>query len=96
MALTALARLQLNVMVEKNDGFKWFSNISQDKVYLPVVWLEEGVSGPSDIVRDKVRCLYGLPGMVASLQTLGLMVLGLILLIPEIILWSRQCFVDLR
>ena len=96
VALTALARLQLNVMVEKYDGFEWFSNISQDKVYLPVVWLEEGVSGPSDFVRENVRFLNGLPEMVANLQTLGLMVLGLILLIPEIILWSRQCFADLR
>ena len=94
--MTALARLQLNVMIEKNDGFNWFSNIAQDQVYLPVVWLEEGVDGPSDIIRDKVRFLYGLPEMVANLQTLGLLVLGLILLIPEIILWSRQCIADLR
>ena len=94
--MRALARLQLNVMIERDDGFNWFSNIAQDKVYLPVLWLEEGVDGPSEVVRGKVKYLYSLPEMVANLQTMGLIVLGLILLIPEIILWSRQCLADLR
>lgn len=108
----------MNVIAEKNDGFGWFDNIQNEKVYLPIMWLEEGLSGPSQVyllqlkqsfsrinfgilnsfqaVKDKVKYVYSLPDMVANLQTLGLFVLGLVLLIPEIILWSRNCFADLR
>ena len=49
MALTALARLQLNVIVEKNNIFGYFENILDNRVYLPFAWLEEGVAEPSDV-----------------------------------------------
>ncbi len=49
IAWKALARLQMNVVVEKNDGFGWFSNVKHDKTYLPILWLEEGVTGPSEV-----------------------------------------------
>ena len=49
MALTALARLQLNVIVEKSNIFGYFENILDDRVYLPFAWLEEGVAEPSDV-----------------------------------------------
>jgi hypothetical protein len=39
----------LNVILEKNNIFKYFENISQDKVYLPFAWLEEGVAKPSEV-----------------------------------------------
>ena len=47
-------------------------------------------------MRDKVRYLYSLPTMVTYLQTLGFFALGILLLVPEIILWSKSCFADLR
>ena len=49
IALSALARLQMNVIVDKNDGFGWFDKVAQEKTYLPVLWLEEGVPGPSEV-----------------------------------------------
>ena len=49
IAMKALAKLQLNVVVEKNDGFGWFENINQDKIYVPVLWFEEGVSELSEV-----------------------------------------------
>ena len=52
VALSALAKLQLNVIVEKNSLFKYFENISQDKIYYPFAWLQEGVIEPSDVSRS--------------------------------------------
>ena len=49
LAMKALAKLQLNVVVEKNDGFGWFDYINQDKIYVPVLWFEEGVSELSEV-----------------------------------------------
>ena len=49
LAMKVLAKLQLNVVVEKNDGFGWFDNINQDKIYVPVLWFEEGVSELSEV-----------------------------------------------
>ena len=39
----------MNVIVEKNNVFRFFEDISQDRVYLPFAWLEEGVAEPSDV-----------------------------------------------
>ena len=47
--MAALARLQLNVMAEKNNGFGYFDNIQEERVVLPFAWLEEGVLGPSEV-----------------------------------------------
>ena len=49
IALRAFARLQMNVVAERNNGFEWFDKINQEKVYLPVLWFEEGVAGPSEV-----------------------------------------------
>ena len=35
--------------MEKNSLFKYFENISQDKIYYPFAWLQEGVIEPSDV-----------------------------------------------
>ena len=56
VALRAQARFQMNVIVEKNDTFNWFKDIQDDVVYLPIMWLDEGISGPS-----KVRFILWLP-----------------------------------
>ena len=39
----------MNVIVEKNDTFNWFKDIQDDVVYLPIMWLDEGISGPSKV-----------------------------------------------
>ena len=39
----------MNVIVEKNDTFNWFKDIQDDVVYLPIMWLDEGISGPSEV-----------------------------------------------
>ena len=49
VALRAQARFQMNVIVEKNDTFNWFKDIQDDVVYLPIMWLDEGISGPSKV-----------------------------------------------
>ena len=49
IALRAFARLQMNVEVNRNDGFGWFNNIKQEKIYIPVLWFAEGISGPSKV-----------------------------------------------
>ena len=51
IALRAFARLQMNVAVEKSDGFGWFDKINQEKIYLPVLWFEEGIGGPSEVLK---------------------------------------------
>ena len=33
----------------KNDTFNWFKDIQDDVVYLPIMWLDEGISGPSKV-----------------------------------------------
>ena len=50
IALRAFARLQMNVAVEKSDGFGWFDKINQEQIYLPVLWFEEGIGGPSKVL----------------------------------------------
>ena len=49
ITMAALARLQLNVMAEKNNGFGYFDAMAEDRVVLPFAWLEEGVLGPSEV-----------------------------------------------
>ena len=47
--LRVLVRFQMNVEAYKNDGFGWFAKIRQEKVYLPVLWFEEGLTKPSEV-----------------------------------------------
>ena len=39
----------MNVIIDKLDGFKWFENIQDDKIFYPFMWLDEGISGPSTV-----------------------------------------------
>ena len=59
VTLRAQARFQMNVIIDKNDGFDWFNNIMEDKIYYPFMWLDEGISGPSE-VRKKISAFRGL------------------------------------
>ena len=58
VTLRAQARFQMNVIIDKNDGFDWFNNIMEDKIYYPFMWLDEGISGPSE-VRKKISTSSG-------------------------------------
>ena len=55
IALRAFARLQMNVAVEKSDGFGWFDKINHEKIYLPVLWFEEGIGGPSQVLKHFIH-----------------------------------------
>ena len=111
MALRALARLQLNIIIEKDGGFGWFDNILSDEVYYPLFWLEEGVLGPSEVyiklkifyvsysyksfifqvIAQNMRLLLNLPSNVQNLVAMVGLLLGLIMLIPEIAFWIKTC-----
>ena len=49
MSLTALAKLQMNLLIEREDGTDVFRNISQEKIYYPFAWLSEGIPKPSEV-----------------------------------------------
>lgn len=91
IALSALARLQMNVVVEKDSGFQWFDSVMNNVTYLPFMWLEEGVVGPSETIKENVRFLQELPLKVANLMALGFFAGAFVLFLPEIILWSKTC-----
>ena len=57
IALRALARLQMNVIMEKNSGFGYFDQINSDQVVYPFMWLEDGVLGPSEVIAHAVQDL---------------------------------------
>ena len=50
ISLTALAKLQMNVLIEKNDGTEFFKDISQKEIFYPFAWIEEGIPGPSEVI----------------------------------------------
>jgi hypothetical protein len=41
--LIATARLQMNVVIDKNSGFGYFDKIIKDKIVFPFLWIEDGV-----------------------------------------------------
>ena len=41
--LIATARLQMNVVIDKNSGFGYFDEIQKDKIVFPFLWIEDGV-----------------------------------------------------
>ena len=49
LSLTALAKLQMNLLIEREDGTDVFRNISQEKIYYPFAWLSEGIPKPSEV-----------------------------------------------
>jgi len=91
-----LAKLQLNVIVEKNSLFKYFENISQDKIYYPFAWLQEGVIEPSDIIAEKMTFLLELPDNIKLWMALGVSGLGFLMIFPQIVLWFKKTKCDGR
>ena len=49
LSLTALAKLQMNLLIAREDGTDVFRNISQEKIYYPFAWLSEGIPKPSEV-----------------------------------------------
>ena len=50
ITLASLGRFQLNALIERDTGgFGFFDNISEERVFLPFAWMEEGVEGPSEV-----------------------------------------------
>ena len=45
-----MGRFQLNALIERDTGgFGYFDAISEERVFLPFAWMEEGVEGPSEV-----------------------------------------------
>ena len=72
------------------NGYHGFDNIQQ-KVMLPFLMLEEGVSGPNQIVSTKMEMLLTIADKVKNLMFLVLVTIGFICMLPEIGIWSKSC-----
>ena len=45
-----MGRFQLNALIERDTGgFGYFDAISEERVFLPFAWMDEGVEGPSEV-----------------------------------------------
>ena len=41
---------QLNALIQRDTGsFGYFDDISEERVFLPFAWMDEGVEGPSEV-----------------------------------------------
>lgn len=87
--LAAHAAFQFNVLVRKN-GFSWMNNIEK-RVMLPFMMLEEGVAGPSEIIREKIQMLITIGENVKNITFLVAVTVGFICMLPEIVLWIKFC-----
>ena len=58
----------MNVIVEKNDTFNWFKDIQDDVVYLPIMWLDEGISGPSEVRFTFLKHLINILGKYITFE----------------------------
>lgn len=87
--LAAHARFQMNVRIEKSS-YSSFRNIKKS-VYLPFLFLEEGIPGPSKYVEGKMKMLLGLGDTVQNLSALIGIAIGFLMMIPEVTLWIRSC-----
>jgi hypothetical protein len=47
--LIATARLQMNVVIDKNSGFGYFDKILKDKIVFPFLWIEDGVHQVNEV-----------------------------------------------
>eukprot|EP00095_Tigriopus_kingsejongensis_P008733 maker-scaffold683_size112676-snap-gene-0.13 protein:Tk08733 transcript:maker-scaffold683_size112676-snap-gene-0.13-mRNA-1 annotation:"scavenger receptor class b member 1" len=88
--LSAMAQFQMNVKIEKNNGFGFFDNINSQEVVLPFCYLKEGVVSPSKYMMEQIVFILHLPPHVASGLSWGLVALGLLLMIPLLIVWIRE------
>jgi len=87
--LSAHAAFQFNVLVSKQE-YSGFGNIQQ-KVMLPFLMLEEGVTGPNEFLISKMNMLLTAADGAKNLTFLVLVALGFLCMIPEIVFWSRSC-----
>jgi len=90
LSLTALAKLQMNLLIEREDGTDVFRNISQEKIYYPFAWLSEGIPKPSEEMASQVRLLLGLPDLMQLVMPLCMFCIGSILLTPGIVEWAKR------
>ena len=50
ITLASMGRFQLNALIERDTGgFGYFDAISEERVFLPFAWMDEGVEGPSEV-----------------------------------------------
>ncbi len=90
--LSVLARFQMNVEIDKSQNFGYFDDVDTDEVmYVPFMWIEEGVVTPSDQIKADVGLMLAMPDKMKFVMALAFMGFGLILLIPEIYFWVRSC-----
>jgi len=89
VTLAAHAAFQLNVLVQRN-GFSWFDKVEK-RVMLPFLMLEEGVPGPNDIIKEKVKLLLTIGENIKNITFLIAVILGFICMMPEICLWIKSC-----
>ena len=89
VTLAAHAAFQFNVLVRRN-GFSWFENVKK-RAMLPFMMLEEGVPGPTDVIKEKVNLLMTVGENVKNLIFLIAVGVGFICMLPEIILWIKSC-----
>jgi len=90
--LTAHAAFQFNVLVRKN-GFSWLNNVEK-RVMLPFMMLEEGVAGPSEIIKEKIKLLMTIGENVKNISFLIAVCVGFLCMVPEIVLWLKSCCHD--
>ena len=50
ISLTALAKLQMNLLIQRKDGSGFFEDINQEEIYYPFAWIQEGIPGPSEVI----------------------------------------------
>ena len=62
-----MGRFQLNALIERDTGgFGYFDAISEERVFLPFAWMDEGVEGPSEastrtltsMGQQRTACMY--------------------------------------
>lgn len=90
--MSAMARMQMVVELKKDSGFGYFDNIQDDSVFFPFCWIEEGIPGPSKEMARKVTKMLTMPQKVKGLAGLLGLVVGFLLLVPEIAYWIKSCF----
>ena len=53
-----MGRFQLNALIERDTGgFGYFDAISEERVFLPFAWMDEGVEGPSEVSVHFLGCM---------------------------------------
>ena len=50
-----MARIQMNVKVVRNNGFKFFDRIQEDEIVYPFAWVDEGILGPTEVMKQQKK-----------------------------------------